>query len=213
MKKVTLITALMLVCLLSLPVLANSLQGTQGLIYMPTADTQSVNKYSLGFQLDGDQSSIMTANYGINESLEAYLNVASNSKFDNTATTLGVKGRILQEAQRQPALAAGVMGRKSGTDIFVVASKSIDYKGNLRGHVGFESGKGLFFGFNKIYNHVTISSSDSMFSLPVTNCKVEYYNNDINLGADFHLNKNFNINLSLIDLEGLSYGIEYSSRF
>ncbi|AZR73970.1 hypothetical protein BBF96_11555 [Anoxybacter fermentans] len=212
MKKLTFITTVMLVIFLAIPALANSLQGTKGLIYMPSADTQLEGKYSLGLQIMGnDNESTISLNYGVWENFEVYMTFNFGSGFDNSNVNGGIKARVMYETELQPSLAIGIMGK----DLFVVASKTVDYKTNLRGHIGIGTGRfdGLYFGFNKLYNPITITSSDNEFLLPVTNFKLEFYNNQINLGADFHLNEYFVLNLGVINFREFTYGIGYTSLF
>ncbi|MCK4260065.1 MAG: YjbH domain-containing protein [Halanaerobiales bacterium] len=207
MKKMTFIITVLLVVILAVPVFANSQLGMKGLINMPVADTQTKGKLSLGLQMIGD-AGYVSANYGIGQNLEGF--VGFNS--DSGDITGGIKVRIIRETRYQPALTVGLMN----TNIFVVASKIMDYKTNIRGHLGFGTGDqldGIYLGFNKLYNPITISSSNSRFKLPVTDFKLEYFAEKINIGADFYLNDSFKLNVGISNLKNVMYGIEYSSLF
>lgn len=207
MKKMTFIMTVVLVMAFTVPTFANSLLGMKGLISMPVADTQSKGKFSVGFQMVGNDGHL-TMNYGVGKNLEGFAAFDINS----SGVNVGIKARVLRESHVQPSLSVGIMN----TNLFVVASKTMDYKTNIRGHLGFGTGKGfdgVYFGFSKLYNPITISSSDSKFRLPVTDLKLEYFDEKINLGADFYLNDTFKANVGLVNFRNFTYGISYSSLF
>ncbi len=211
MKKMTFIITFALVFIMVIPASATSLQGMKGLIKTPIADTPAEGKYGLNFQVIGGDESTLSFNYGIWENFEIFVSLDNQNNFAESEVHGGVKARVVREMQIQPSIALGLRNR----DLFVVASKTIDYKSNLRGHLGFGTGAfdGLYFGLNKTFNPVTISSSGSSALIPVTNCKLEFLQNEINLGADFLFNEHFVLNLGVINFGEFTYGIGYSSAF
>lgn len=196
---------------LAVPVGATSLQGMKGLMMIPTADTPAEGRYGLNFQIINASDSILSFNYGIWENFELFASLDSTNKFSEADLNGGLKARVLRETRVQPSLAIGLKGR----NLFVVASKMLDHKTNIRGHLGFGTGTfdGLYFGFNKLYNPITISSSDRSLLIPVTNFKVEFIQSEINLGADLLFHEHFILNLGIINFRELSYGIGYTSVF
>lgn len=215
MKKIIVLLTVILVFVAVVPTFANSLQGMRGLIKIPIADTPPEGKFGLNFQVIGSKSSL-GANYGLWENFEVYLNLDTKTDFANPEVTGGIKARVLRETRTQPSLAIGLKNQ----NLFVVASKTLDYQTNIRGHIGFGTGDnstkgfdGLFLGFSKLYNPITITSSGSSTLIPVTNFKVEFFNNEINLGTDFKFNENFIVNIGIIDFEDLTYGLGYTSYF
>lgn len=211
MKRWVSIVTLILLVVLAVPVCATSLQGMKGLMVVPSADTPAEGKYGLNFQLVNGSDSILSFNYGIWENFEIFASLDSTDKFSESELNGGLKARVLRETRVQPSLALGLRGR----DLFVVASKMLDYKTNIRGHLGFGTGTfdGLYFGFNKLYNPITISSSDASYLIPVTNFKIDYMQSEINLGADFLFNEHFVLNFGVLNLRELTYGIGYTSVF
>lgn len=203
--------AVMLIVMASIPVWAeNSVFGTRGLIYVPSADTQPEGKFNVNFQMLGDNSNF-SLNYGLWGNFEIFGNFDNTEGFNETTGGVGIKARIVQETKTKPSLAVGIRNQ----DLFLTASKILDYKTMIRGHIGFgtnDFGR-LYFGFNKMYNPITITTEDVRTLLPVTNFKAEYFDNKVNLGADFYINENFIINLGVENFRQLIYGFGYSSRF
>lgn len=212
MKKLILCAMILTLTLtLALPAFATSLYGMKGLIYMPIADTQPQGKFGVNFQVTTANSNYLGFNYGFFENFEGYLSMENTNGFSGTNWAGGVKFRALQETNIQPSLAIGTLNK----DIYVVASKTMDLKSTIRGHIGFGNGQlnGLFFGFNKIFNPVNIRNSGSGFMMPVTNVKLEYFIDEINLGTDIYLNEHFTVSLGLLNFRGTVGGFSYTSDF
>ncbi|MGM0470899.1 MAG: hypothetical protein ACQEQI_01250 [Bacillota bacterium] len=185
--------------------------GYSGLIKVPTADVLAPNRATIGYQ-HLDDSDLALFNYGVYDNFELGL---SNYWYDHSGKDddlkLNAKVQLLAEDQNHPAVALGVMNE----DLYVAASRDLNYRG-LRGHIGIGDDKldGLFVGVSKTINPVRISTKkDNGFQMPVTTLMVEYLDHDLNLGAKFKLNSQFDLNVAVEDMDDLSAGINFNTKF
>jgi len=189
-----------------------SMGGYSGLISIPTTDILSTNKATVGYQRVDNGDKVLF-NYGVEDAIELGLTGYwyEAGQIDESDLNLNAKLRFMNETSNQPAVALGLMGE----DLYVVASQNLNYNG-IRGHVGVGNGDldGVFAGFSKTLNPVTIStSSQSQFQVPITTLMAEYAAQDFNIGARFKFNSKFNFNIALEDLSELSAGLSFNSRF
>lgn len=210
MKKAIIVIVLMLVCGLGVPTYANSIYGMQGLFAIPVADTQAFGEYTGSFQMIAN-STYIGFDYGLLEDLELYLSAAMSNGFTNMQIQGGAKYRVIRENRIIPSLSIGAMNK----DVYVVASKTLEPKLNIRAHLGYGLGKfgGLYFGANKVINPVTLRNGKSYSFSPKTNLMVEYMDNQVNLGCQITFFQYFAVTLGIQNLRQVAYGFSYTSQF
>ncbi|SJZ47483.1 YjbH domain-containing protein [Selenihalanaerobacter shriftii] len=214
-KKMNLVMMVTLCLVLGLGSSALALTATQngfsGLVTIPTADIQQTGDLTLGYEVveNGD---VMLLNYGVDDNIELGL---TGYWYDNNLqdddVVLNAKMQFMEENKKQPALAMGL----TDEDLYITASKNFNYYG-LRGHIGIGNGRfdGIFAGLSKTLNPVSISDSkQNQFKMPVTTLMLEYNDHDLNAGAKFKLNSQFDFNVAVTDMSDLSAGINFNNSF
>lgn len=211
LQKVTFLIVLMLALAVAVPASASSVYGMRGLVKMPIADTQAIGEYTGGFEVIG-RGNYVGFNYGLLEDLEVYLNMVALNGFANPEVHGGAKYRVLRETKYLPSMSLGLMN----TDFFGVFSKTLEPKTNIRGHIGYGTGKyfdGLFFGANMVVNPVTVRNGKSYSFAPRTDLQVEFIANEVNLGVEVCFNQYFAVKLGLVNFRKPAYGFSYTSEF
>ncbi|MFP4661357.1 MAG: hypothetical protein ACLFPF_04130 [Halanaerobiales bacterium] len=198
MKKIlSSILGIVLILVLSVNVMA-----VDKLLTVPFADITGGTGYIYG-EMVGNSYRQFEGAYNVNSRVSAGGII---SFIDNEETDLGflLKGVLLEETEDRPMVSVGLRMK----DLYLVSSKNIGM--GIRGHVGIGDGDidGLFIGFNKVINPLTISQGDSA-TLPVMNLMGEYVNEQINLGLRMTLQDNMKVDLGLLDFDQFKLGIGY----
>ncbi|MFP4017396.1 MAG: hypothetical protein ACLFUI_10240 [Halanaerobiales bacterium] len=199
MKK--LLTSIFVIILIS--VFTVNTAAIDKLITVPSAEITGGQGYILG-ELVGSSSRHFEGVYNVN----TRVSVGGIISFiDNEETDLGflLKGVLLEETEDGPMVSAGIRMK----DLYLVTSKEIGM--GIRGHVGIGDGDidGLFIGFNKVLNPLTISQGNNS-TLPLMNLMGEYVNEQVNLGLRMTLQDNMKVDLGLLDFDELKLGIGYT---
>ena len=199
--RMSLLTVALLVALAG-QVGAATVSGATGLIYVPTADTLGEREAEIGVRyVDGRLSSSFM--YGVLDQVEVGVN---NIRSNGDPSQLGfvLKGNVFTETVERPALAVGFETDRS----YVVASKRLTPR--LRGHAGFGQGKlnGAFAGASLVLN----TTSGGRVT-PTTTLLAEYTPRGLNAGMRLVFSPLISVDLSLIDLDELSFGVALRTRF
>gem|GEM_PF-2650091 len=212
MKRIGLLTLVVMVSLMATPIANASTFGVNGLVTVPTADMLDPTELNLTYQHIGDGDLIL-GSYGLKDGLEVG-GVAQwpNGLDDDGENYLLVKVNVLKEdANYMPEMSLGIVDR----NLYLVASKSTDFYG-IRAHLGVADKDMIkdrvFVGINKVLNPVTISSGDGSFNVPTTTVALEY-NDGFNLGANFDFGSGISANLGVLDFDDFIFGINFKNKF
>ncbi len=205
--------ALAALALLAGPLLAApSFYGYTGLVAVPTTGALDRNDYNAAlFTLnleDGVDSNVFAANLGLADGMEigfAHLDPERGSG----ETFINAKYRFARETPDRPAFAAGVVDLTDETDTtaYLVASKSLveryqmdlDQTISLQGHLGIGGGQ-----FDGLFGGLSALVTDRLMLM------IEYDSNDINLGANLALDRDFTAHLAGLDaFDDIGLGISY----
>jgi len=165
---------------------ASSVNGSTGLINIPTADVLRQNQIGLGYyNLNGGGCGIFNTNLG--DQLE--LGVAG-FRFDDTNrnnTFVNAKYGLLSEGVLTPGVAVGIedIGGQVQRTEYIVASKALPF--GFRIHAGLGNGNfgGVFAAVEKTLNPVSVISGNNTF--PATTLIAEYDGRVMNYGARISL--------------------------
>lgn len=197
-----------------------SVDGSTGLIFVPSADVLPSGNFSLGFHLV-QSVNYLAFNFGLVENLE----IGADSVFiqgETSATFLNVKYRFLPERKDAPALALGVKAlNEESRIVYLVASKTLPELAGVRGHLGLGTGdQGLFLGISKVLNPVSVrpsgKKSEWYGGLPPTTLLAEFAGGKeggVNLGARLEVSPGLQLGAYLLDLRDAMIGLSYTSRF
>ena len=165
------------------------------LINVPKAEIAGDIGFLAG-EVDYNQNYLFRGMYN----LSPWLSIGG--RYDGYDPELMAKMLFVSEGSNSPAVAAGM----EGDDLYFVFSKGIAF--GLSGHAGYGSGsmEGLFFGIDKRINPVSFSDGNG-FSLPPTNVRGEYINEQVNLGVEIRVFSNLNVNLAVEDFNSLRGGV------
>lgn len=192
--------------LVILLILSVNVMAMDKLITVPVAELVG-NKGFISGEIIGSSHRNLEGLYNISPSTAVGGVIKFNESRKNNNTELGVlaKLRLTEENEVQPVISAGLYME----DLYIVASKNLGY--GFRGHFGMGNNNfgGLFLGFNKVLNPVSISQGDKP-SLPIINLKGEYINEKVNFGVQMNLQDNMKINLGIIDFDELKVGLGYA---
>ncbi len=193
----------------TMAVAASTSWGPTGLLNIPTADVNPVQRLDLGLHQERSHAAL-TATYGVLDALEAGIGVHGLNK--DTKLSANVKVALTEETAQTPAVAIGVSGVDSNT-YYMVASKYLGGLG-VRGHLGIGKGRvnGLFAGVSKVLNPVTVSTSERRMHTPMTTLMGEWDGSALNVGADFAFSSGFSVRLMLEDMDSFSFGLQLRSR-
>lgn len=193
---------LTIILLAVLLIISLDVQALDKLVLTPTADIIG-NKGFISGELIGSSYRQIKGLYNIN-STTAVGGIIKDNNIDDLEIGLIAKVVLAQENELQPAISVGLCKE----DLYIVASKDLGY--GFRGHFGLGNGGfgGLFLGFNKVLNPVSISTTDKP-SLPIINLKGEYINEEVNLAVQVNLQDNIKFDVGLVDLDRLKIGIGY----
>jgi hypothetical protein len=212
LKRIGLLTLVVMVSLMATPIANASTFGVNGLVTVPTADMLDPTELNLTYQHIGDGDLIL-GSYGLKDGLEVG-GVAQwpNGLDDDGENYLLVKVNVLKEdANYMPEMSLGIVDR----NLYLVASKSTDFYG-IRAHLGVADKDMIkdrvFVGINKVLNPVTISSGDGSFNVPTTTVALEY-NDGFNLGANFDFGSGISANLGVLDFDDFIFGINFKNKF
>lgn len=197
--KIFSITILVVVLLMiSLDVLA-----LDRVVLVPTADIVG-NKGFISGELIGSSYRQIEGLYNINSTTAVGGIIQDSNNGNDLEIGLMAKVVLAQENEFQPAISVGLCKE----DLYIAASKELGY--GFRGHFGLGNGRfgGLFLGFSKTLNPVSISTA-SKPSLPIINLKGEYINEEVNFAVQMNLQDNIKIELGLIDMDRMKVGIGY----
>lgn len=210
-KKITIFLVLLLLVLVTTVVNANTF-GVNGLITLPTADILNPTELNLTYQRVGNSDFILSS-YGLRAGLELGAAVFWADGLDDGAKLYPViKVNLLKEDNSyRPELALGVFDR----NLYLVASKSTNLY-RVRAHLGLAD-EGmvrdvLFGGLTKVLNPVTVSTGDTLFTMPITTVAVEY-NSGLNLGANFNFGTGVSADIGILDFDEFSFGINFKNKF
>ncbi|HHU92061.1 MAG TPA: YjbH domain-containing protein [Halanaerobiaceae bacterium] len=196
MKRNIIILGLLFLLLININVLA-----LDKLVEVPTADLVGGKGFISG-ELLGSTHRQVSGLYNVSPSLA----LGGIVEFGHNYTEPGILAKLIlvQEGAEQPAVAIGLQKE----DLYLVASKDLGL--GFRAHIGFSdaSTAGLFIGFNKILNPVSINTS-SRPSLPIVNLKGEYKNSKVSFGVQMNLQENMKVDLGFVDLKEVRLGIGY----
>ncbi|MDI3280262.1 MAG: YjbH domain-containing protein [Bacillota bacterium] len=194
-----------------------SVDGSTGLIFVPSADVLPSGNFSLGFHLVRSEN-YLSFNFGLVENLE----IGADSVFvqgGRTATFLNAKYRFLPERKDAPALALGVKALNENSRVlYLVASKALPELAGVRGHLGLGTGdQGLFLGVSKVLNPVSVRPSGKQSQwyggLPPTTLLAEFDGRQLNLGARLEVSPGLHLGAYLLNLHDGMIGLSYTTRF
>ncbi len=190
------------ILVLVLIVFSTNVMAMDKLITIPSADFVGGGGFISG-EIVGSSYRHLEASYNINSALSVGGTI---STWDNDETEYGLLAKtiLVQETKDRPAISAGIREK----DLYFVTSKELGM--GFRGHVGIGNGDlgGLFLGFNKVVNPVSISQ-ENKFAMPIINLMGEYINEEINIGLRMNLQDNMNLDLGLLDFEDFKFGLGY----
>ncbi|NLJ84588.1 MAG: YjbH domain-containing protein [Halanaerobiaceae bacterium] len=171
------------------------------LVLAPTADLMGGKGFISG-EIIGSSRRQVSGLYNISSSLALGGTIHFNRH--NTEPGILAKLIIVQEDEVQPAVAIGLQKE----DLYIVASKNLGL--GFRGHFGFGNGElgGLFIGFNKFLNPVSINSGTGS-SLPIINLKGEYKNSEVSFAVQMNLQENMKVDIGFVGLEEIKLGLGY----
>lgn len=196
MKRHILSLTLVLLLLINVNLLA-----MDRLILTPTADLVGKNGFISG-DIIGSSHRQISGLYNISSSLA----LGGTINFTNHNTEPGILAKLIltEETNSQPAIGMGLQRE----DLYVVASKNLGL--GFRGHFGFGNGKfgGLFVGFNKVLNPVSVSAASSP-SLPIINLKGEYVNSEVNFAVQMNLQDNMKVDIGFVNFDKIKIGLGY----
>lgn len=212
MKRIGLLTLVVMVSLMATPIANASTFGVNGLVTVPTANMLDSTELNLTYQHIGDGDLIL-GSYGLKDGLE--IGGAAqwpNGLDDDGENYLLVKVNVLKEdANYMPEMSLGIVDR----NLYLVASKSTNFYG-IRAHFGVADKEMIedrvFVGINKVLNPVTISSGDGSFNVPTTTVALEY-NDGFNLGANFDFGSGISADLGVLDFDEFTFGINFKNKF
>lgn len=196
MKRHILSLTLVLLLLISVNLLA-----MDRLVLTPTADLVGKNGFISG-DIIGSSYRKISGLYNISSSLA----LGGTIKFNNHNTEPGILAKLIlvEETNSQPAIGMGLHNE----DLYVVASKDLGL--GFRGHFGLGNGSlgGLFVGFNKVLNPVSVSAASSP-SLPIINLKGEYLNSEVNFAVQMNLQDNMKVDIGFVNFDKIKIGLGY----
>lgn len=228
-KILTIVMAMALLCLLAgMSMASASVFGASGNILTPDDKVLDVGDFSANvdsLQLD-DPVTLIGASFGIAENMEiGVANYNPSRDRADSQTVINLKYAAVKESLNMPAITVGLIDAAGEVDpdedsgFFVVAGKNLTQAGsnfrgepigNLRGFIGIGGGmyQGLFAGAN-----YTLT--------PKVNVIVEYLNgikmkdamdedSVFNAAIKMKVTDNIGVNLGLIDMEDLSFGVTYT---
>ncbi len=180
--------------------------GQSGLLLAPSADTLAERYVAIGCARLNLASAI-SVGIGLAPNLE--IGVGSIDPGHGPSVYPLLKLRLAGESRGMPALAVGLEGQA----LYVAASKRLADRGP-RVHVGFGSGRfdGLFAGIEHVVNPVSISARDGA-AFPTTTLVGECVGGDFNVGAKFDFAGGFGLNIGLLDMDTLSAGVSFRTKF
>lgn len=196
MKRKTLILSLLFLLLINVNLLA-----LDKLVLAPTADLMGGKGFISG-EIIGSSRRQVSGLYNISSTLA--LGGTIHFTRHNTEPGILAKLIIVQEDEVQPAVAIGLQK----DDLYIVASKDLGL--GFRGHFGFGNDEigGLFVGFNKFLNPVSIDSGTGS-SLPIINLKGEYRNSEVSFAVQMNLQENMKIDIGFVGLKEIKLGLGY----
>ncbi len=172
------------------------------LINIPTADL-TAGKGLIQGEITFSSSRIIEGVFNVNPRLEVGGMIELDSR-DRAELGIRAKTLLAEETSGEPAISAGIKMK----DLYFVLSKNLGY--GFRGHLGLGNGElsGVFLGFSKVLNPVTIQGNNYR-SVPAMVLMGEYLNKQINLGVRFNLQDNLKLDTALVNLKALKLGIGY----
>lgn len=185
---------------------APSINGSTGLINIPTADVLHEGQYSLGYYnlREGGAGSF---SFNLSRNLEVG---AAGFRFDNQTNDLRLNAKyaLLPETILSPGLSIGIedMADKNDRSSYAVVSKTLPF--GFRIHGGYGQGRmdGMFYAIEKTVNPVSILTGGNAF--PATTLIFERDSRHTNYGARMAIaaglkvdagwrDKNFYVGMSL----------------
>lgn len=172
------------------------------LLTIPSADLVRGRGFFAG-EVVGSSYRQLEGSYNINPSISIGGIITFRDEEESDMGIL-VKTILVQETANTPAISAGIRMK----DVYISTSKEIGM--GFRGHIGVGNGDlgGLFLGFNKILNPVSISQGNNP-SLPIINLMGEYANEEINIGLRMSLRNNMKLDFGLMDFDKFKFGLGY----
>jgi hypothetical protein len=160
---------------------APSINGSTGLIDIPSADVLREGEFSLGYyHLKDGGVGILNANVAPN--LELGVAGFRYDRQDNK-NYVNAKFSLAPETVFTPGLAIGIedIGNTDKRSVYAVASKALPF--GFRMHLGTGSGRynGVFAGLEKTLNPVRVITGNNTF--PATTLIAEYDGKHMNYGA------------------------------
>ena len=185
---------------------APSINGSTGLINIPTADVLHEGQYSLGYYnlREGGAGSF---SFNLSRNLEVGV---AGFRFDNQTNDLRMNAKyaLVPETILSPGLSVGVedMADKNDRSSYAVVSKALPF--GFRIHGGYGKGRmdGMFYAIEKTINPVSILTGGNAF--PATTLIFERDSRHTNYGARMAIaaglkvdagwrDKNFYVGMSL----------------
>lgn len=186
---------------------AQTIQGSTGLINIPSADVVKEGELSAAFHsLPG--GGVVALTYGVVGPLE--VGVATLNRGGAAGRFMPVlKFQLMPERKGQPAVAVGLEDRA----YYVVMSERLG-SGRMRGHLGFGSDRfhGLFLGVSAFLNPVSIRNTGGS-AAGGTLLMAEYDGRGVNVGARIGLTQELTLDVSMLNLQTASVGIGFRTDF
>lgn len=206
MRRIDWVLSGLVVCLVCLFPVLGAANGI--LVNVPTADLTKDGRLVFGFQ-DIANRGEGEVSWGISPEVAAKLSV---TKLDGKAGKFdaGVKVQLLKESVDYPAVSFEIAGNSK----YLVASKSLGVRAP-RIHAGIGQGRvnGVFVGLSYVVNPVTISSGTKSWSVPVAMVMGEFDGKHLNAGIRLAFSPRFDLDLYLVDMEELGWGVKFNTQF
>jgi hypothetical protein len=160
---------------------APSVDGSTGLINIPSADVLRPGQFAVGYY-QFKNGGVGTFDTNLVPNLELGVSAFHNDGQENT-NNLNAKFAVLPETVLKPGLAIGGedLGNNNQRSLYAVASKALPF--GFRLHVGAGDGRfnGIFAGVEKTINPISIITGTNAF--PTTTLLAEYDGKTMNYGV------------------------------
>lgn len=197
------------ICFLAVLAGANQL-GPRGLILIPTTDVSRQGVTGLGFGYTENK-------FNVSFKVTLIDNVELGIGGSNYGPLYGFfKWRLIGETPSSPSFSVGA----TGSEFYGVISKNLTDAG-LKGHIGLSTGGyGIVFGgVSYIINPIAVSSGKT--PIPVITLMGEFLGlrqdgvkkNVINIGSRLQFNRDFGVDVSVLNFNSLSIGAYLTTTF